>query len=363
CVCRWLHRHGASTDTLHWGVACKDASRTGTVAARPDQTGFAVTSAKQSTFTPRDAGLLLLLAFLWGNSFLFIKTAVAEIPPGWVVAGRLTIGGALLVGIVAVRQLKLPTQRRHLVALAAIGILGTAVPWTGQAWAQQSLDSGLVAVLNATTPVATLILAVAAGIERLHTARVVGLGVAVIGSFIIIGGEISAGGPVMALAIAAIAPFGYGLGSVLTRREISGKVGTLPAVATQLCMAAMVLTLASYVVEGSPPVLSELSPLVTAALFALGLFGTGIAFIIYFTLIERVGATNASMVTYLVPIVGLAAGAVVRGERFGANVFIGAAILILGVYLAQRGPADPLVSLPGEDSGAEIAPSHPSASA
>lgn len=281
---------------------------------------------------------MILLALLWGNSFLFIKFAVAEIPPGWIVAGRLTVGGALLLGIVALRHKPLPTSRRHLLALAGIGIIGTSIPWYGQAWAQQALDSGLVAVLNATTPVATLILAVAIGIERLYPARVAGLATAFLGSVVIIGGEISAGGPIVALLVAAIAPFGYGLGSVMTRKEISGRVATLPAVGAQLTMAAVAMTVASLVVEGPPPLVTELSILATTALMALGLLGTGVAFIIYFTLIGRVGATNASMVTYLVPIVGLAAGALVRGERFGANVFLGAAILIAGVYLAQRQP-------------------------
>ncbi len=303
-----------------------------------------------SSFSPRDAGLLVLLALLWGNSFLFIKTAVAEIPPGWVVAGRLTIGGALLVGLVVARRLRLPTDRRIVGALAVIGIAGTAAGWFGQAWAQQSLDSGLVAVLNATTPVATLVLAILTGIERLHTARVVGLTVAVVGSLVVIGGEVSAGGPVLALAVAAIAPFAYGLGSVVTRKEISGKVATLPAVAVQLGIGAIVMTALSLVVEGPPPLLVDLSPGPAVALFLLGLLGTGIAFIIYFTLIGRVGATNASMVTYLVPIVGLVSGALVRGERFGPSVFVGAAILIAGVYLAQRRPpTDHVVPVPTAD--------------
>lgn len=309
--------------------------------SRPAGRLSGVHQTQRSSFSPRDAGLLVLLALLWGNSFLFIKIAVAEVPPGWVVAGRLTIGGLLLIGIVAVRRQRIPRDGRTLLALAVIGIAGTAAGWFGQAWAQQSLDSGLVAVLNATTPVATLILAIIAGIERLHVARVIGLAVAIVGSVVVIGGEISAGGPVVPLIVAAVAPFAYALGSVVTRREISGKIATLPAVAAQLTAGAVVMTVLSLGVEGTPPHPADLSLGPAIALLALGLLGTGIAFIIYFTLIARVGATNASMVTYLVPIVGLVAGAVVRGERFGPNVFLGAAILIVGVYVAQRQPGHP----------------------
>jgi drug/metabolite transporter (DMT)-like permease len=289
-----------------------------------------------STFTPRDAGLLLILSLLWGNSFLFIKTAVAEIPPGWVVAGRLTIGAVLIGAIVAVRRLPLPRERRILLALAVVGVLGTAAGWYAQAWAQRSLDSGLVAVLNATTPVATLLLALLAGIERLHPARVIGLAVAITGSIVVIGGEVSAGGPLVALVVAAVAPLAYGLGGVVTRREVSGRVATF--VAVQLGVGALVMTGISPVVDGLPPAPTSLSLWPALALLALGLLCTGTAFIINFELIASVGATNASMVTYLVPIVGLASGALVRGERFGANVFVGAAVLILGVYIAQRRP-------------------------
>jgi drug/metabolite transporter (DMT)-like permease len=301
----------------------------------------AVHTSQQSSFDPRDVGLLVLLALLWGNSFLFIKIAVAEIPPGWVVAGRLSVGGALIGGIVLLRRLRLPRDRRPLVALAVIGVFGTAAGWFGQAWAQQSLDSGLVAVLNATTPVATLLLAIAAGIERLTLARVVGLGVAVVGSVVVIGGEVSAGGPITALVVAATAPFAYGIGGVVTRKEISGRVATLPAVAVQLVIGAAVMTALAPLVEGPPPAPGALSAGPAVALLALGLLGTGAAFVIFFTLVARVGATNASMVTYLVPIVGLSAGALVRGERFGPNVFAGALILIAGIYLAQRQPGRP----------------------
>lgn len=307
--------------------------------------------ARSSTFTPRDVGLLVLLALMWGNSFLFVKTAVASIPPGWIVAGRLTVGSALLVAICLARGKALPRTWQTWLLLGAISVVGTGLPWFAHAWAQQALDSGLTAVLNATTPAATLLLALAFGIERLHTMRMVGLGVAIAGSLIVIGGEVSGGGPVLSLIVAVLAPFGYGLGSVLTRRYVTGRITALPAAATQLAGAAVVLNLLALGVEGPPPGVGSLEPIPALALLGLGVFGTGLAYIIYFTLIERVGATNASMVTYLVPIVGLIAGSLVRGEQFGPNVFIGAAVLIVGVYLAQRRPA----GVPTEP----VAASHP----
>lgn len=294
----------------------------------------------RSSFSPGDAGLLLLLALMWGNSFLFIKFAVASVPPLWIVAGRLTLGGVLLLAIVAIRRQALPRAPRDLALLAVVGVAGAAIPWSGQAWAQQFLDSGIVAVLNATTPGATLTIAVLVGQERLHARRVFGLVVAVAGSLVIIGGEVGAGSSVTALAIAAVAPFGYGAGAVLTRARVSGRIAPLPAAAVQLSLAATVATTVALAVSARPPAPTDLAPVAAGSVLALGIVGTGLAFLIFFTLIQRVGATNASMVTYLVPVVGLVSGAVVRGERFGPNVLVGAAILVLGVWLAQRRPAE-----------------------
>lgn len=321
-------------------------------------------SSSRSSFSTADAGLLVLLALMWGNSFLFIKFAVASIPPEWIVAGRLTIGSALLIAIVAVRRQTLPRTARDLVVLAVIGVAGAAVPWAGQAWAQQFLDSGITAVLNATTPGATLAIAVVVGQERLSGTRVVGLLVALVGSVVIIGGEIGTGSSAAALIVAGVAPFAYGLGTVLARARVSGRIAALPAAATQLTLAAVVVTPIAWATSGPPPPPTGMPGAAAGALLALGVFGTGLAFLVYFTLIGRVGATNASMVTYLVPVVGLVAGAVVRGERFGPNVLVGATILVLGVWLAQRvpskraagGPPAAEASSPGPPDGRHTPP-------
>jgi drug/metabolite transporter (DMT)-like permease len=289
-----------------------------------------------SAFRPRDAVLLVLLALMWGNSFLFIKIAVSALPPTWIVSMRMTIGGLLLLAIGAWIRQPLPRDAARLATLAFIGVAGAALPWVGQAWAQQYLDSGLVAVLNASTPVATLGLAVLAGQEQLHRNRVIGLSVAILGTLVVIGGEVGSGRSFLALAVAVLATTGYAMASVITRARVSGRVANTPAAAVQLLAGAIVLAPLAYLGGGAPA--TSLEAPVIGAVAALGFFGTGLAFLVYFTLIERVGATNASMVTYLVPVVGLTSGALFRGERFGANVFIGALALVGGVWLAQREP-------------------------
>jgi len=301
-----------------------------------------------SAFRPRDAVLLGLLALMWGHSFLFIKVAVGTVAPPWIVTIRMTIGGLLLLGMTAAARDRWPRDARTLAILAFVGTVGAALPWVGQAWAQQYLDSGLMAVLNATTPIATLVFSVLAGQERLHKNRVIGLGIAVGGSLVVIGGEVGSGRSVLALLVAALATAGYALAGVVTRAHISGRVSNLPAAAAQLGFGTLALAPIAWATSGPPP--TALPSLTVAALVVLGLLGTGVAFLIYFTLLQNVGATNTSLVTYLIPVVGLSSGALFRGERFGPNVYAGALALVTGVWLAQRQPRTAVVAVVAEST-------------
>ncbi len=289
-----------------------------------------------SSFRPRDAVLLVILAVVWGNSFLFIKAAVAAGPPLWIVTIRMILGAALLFVIARTTGQRAAFDRRSFLTMGVIGIFGSALPWGGQAWAQQFLDSGLMSVLNAATPVATLLLALALRQERLYANRVIGLAIAVVGTLCVVGVEMRAGRSSLALFVGVISTFGYAIAAVLTRLYVSGRLSNVWAAATQLGWGAVLLGPVAWATQG--PVPTTLDPMVLGALGALGLLGTGLAFLIYFVLLQRVGATNTSMVTYLVPVVGLTSGSLLRGEHFGNNVYVGAVAMITGVWLAQRAP-------------------------
>jgi drug/metabolite transporter (DMT)-like permease len=291
------------------------------------------TIASRSTFAPADVALILGLALMWGVSFLFIKVAVTDVGPAWVVAGRTSIGAATLAVILVVRGRRYPTGLdtwRHLVVL---GLLSNMLPWLLLAWAEQTISSGLTAVLNALTPSMTLVVAVAIGLERLTAPRVLGLLLALGGTTVAVWQELDAEGglgPILAIALATIL---YGMGAVYAKRTVSGRFGPLQLAAGQVLVSAVVTTTGALVFTGLPQGLEADS---AGSLLGLGTLGTGLAFLVFYRLLDSVGATSATLVTYLIPVVGLIAGAVVLNETFGPNVVAGLVVIVAGIWLAQR---------------------------
>jgi drug/metabolite transporter (DMT)-like permease len=302
-------------------------------------------AASRSSFSPADAALLVLLASMWGMSFLFIKVAVGALSPLWVVAGRTTVGGLVLAVVLRARGARLPRDPRMWLHLLVLATLGNAIPWGFVAWAQQSIPSGIAAVLNTLVPASTLAVAVAVGLERLTLRRIAGLALAVAGTVVIVGGELQAPGRLGPLIILAAATVMYGGASVYAKRFVSARVRPLPAATGQVLLAA-VLTIPTAWLVGPTPRWAALGPSVVVSVLLLGAFGTGTAFLVFYMLIERVGATNATMVTYLIPVVGLLAGAVVLGERFGPHVLVGGLVVGAGIWLAQRTSAVAATAVP-----------------
>lgn len=289
----------------------------------------------RSAFSPRDVVLFLLLSASWGLSFLFIKIAVGEISPLWIVAIRTTIGGVVLAVILRLRGTRLPRDRRQLLHLLVLAIASNAVPWGAVAWAQQFLPSGLTAVVNSLVPAATLAVAAAAGVERLTVRKIAGLTLAMGGTLIVLAGELGTPDRAVALLVVIGATGLYGGGAVYAKRYVSGRLPPLAVATGQVGLAAVVTLPAAFLLSAEPA-WSQLTGGAVVAVTALGVFGTGLAFLLFYALIENVGPTNATMVTYVIPVIGLVAGWLVLDERFGLNVVAGAAVLIAGIWLAQR---------------------------
>jgi drug/metabolite transporter (DMT)-like permease len=289
----------------------------------------------RSTFAPRDVAVLVSLGAMWGLSFLFIKIAVEVVAPLWIVAARCVIGAAVLLVLLRVRGTALPRGLRTWRDLTILAALGNAIPWGLMAWSTQFLPSGLVAVVNALAPTSTLVVAILVGLERFSLRRVVGLAVALGGTALAVSSNLGAPGTVVAALAVVAATISYGSGTVYAKQQVSGRHPPL-AIATGQVLMAAVLSLPAAALTSPFPDVDAITPAMAGSLAALGVFGTGMAFLAFYTLIERVGATSAILVTYLIPVVALLAGAVILGEPLTLVVVAGTALTIAGIWLAQR---------------------------
>lgn len=288
------------------------------------------------SFGPAETGLLLSLGAMWGLSFLFIEIALRGLGPVWIVAGRTAVGALFLLGVLRFRGKRLPRSLRMWSHLLILGIFGNALPWVGASWAQQWLPSGLVALLMAAVPTSTLVVSVAAGLERFTLTRIAGLGLALSGVALTVAADSAEPGRLLAIGVVIGATIMYAVGAVYANQRVSGKESPLTIAAGQVLMAFVVTLPAAFFLDPFPD-LGRITLAVGGSVLALGAIGTGAAFLVFYTLIERVGATNTTLVTYLIPLVAVVAGAVVLGERLALPAIVGGGLIISGVWLAQKG--------------------------
>jgi drug/metabolite transporter (DMT)-like permease len=307
-----------------------------------------VSPATPRGFGPLETLLLVALSSMWGLSFLFVELALRDLGPVWIVAGRTGVGGSVLVVLLHLRGRRLPTDPRMWGHLLLLGVVNNAVPWTALAWAQQSLPSGLTALLMAVVPTSTLLVSAVVGLERITGRRLVGLLLALAGVGAIVAEDLEQPGRVLAVIVVVAATLLYASGAVYAKTYVSGNLPPLVLATGQVLSAAVVTIPAALVVEPDRPVFSELATTTVVAVALLGALGTGFAFLLFYMLIERVGATNATMTTYLIPLVAIAAGAVVLDERLGVAAAIGGGLIVTGIWLAQRGTRS-APSLPSEE--------------
>lgn len=288
-----------------------------------------------------------VLALIWGASFLFIKVALEGISPPQLVLGRLLFGAFVLGVVVVLRGLRLPTTWevwKHLVFLA---VVANVIPFFLFAWAESGrVTSGLAGVLNGTTPLLTLVIAVAAlPEEKVTTTRTVGLAVGFAGVLLIVGpwrsGALAGDGLGLLGCLAAAGC--YGVAFNYTKRTLTGRGHASVVLAFGQLGVATAIQLVVVAAVGRHPMTLEWDTI--GAVIALGAMGTGLAYLLYYSLIEEVGATTASMVTYLIPVVAVILGVVVLREPVTWNLFVGAGVVIAGVAMAdgrlrlgRRGP-------------------------
>ncbi|WAC29491.1 DMT family transporter [Ancylobacter sp. SL191] len=286
-----------------------------------------------------DWGALVLLSLIWGGSFFFGKIAIAEIPPLTMVFARVTIGAGALYFIARLAGVRLPLTRRLMAEFALLALIANIIPFGLIAWSQQHIPSGLSSILNAATPLFTVLVAQAFTRDEKFTAgKLVGVSLGFAGVAVMMGPALlgQLGGHNLAAQLAAIgATVSYGFASVYGRRFRA--LPPLGVAMTQLAFSSLML-LPVIAVLDAPWQLPVPSPKVLGALAGLGVLSTGIAYILYFRILARNGATNISLVTFLVPVSAILLGALVLGEALEPREFAGFAIIALGLAAIDGRP-------------------------
>ena len=279
--------------------------------------------------------MLVTLATVWGGSFLFNAILVAELPVITIVAIRVTVAALALWGFARVTGRKIPTTPQVWGALLILGVLNNAIPFSLIVQGQTQITSGLASILNATTPLFTILVA---GFfltdERFNRLRVLGVIVGFLGVILMVGPEALGGlGAYFWAQLCALgAALSYGFASVFGRRFRELKVDPVMVATGQVTMSSLVLWPIALWIDGPQDILG-LSFNAAASMFGLAVLCTSFAYIVYFLILERAGATNISLVTFLVPISAIILGVLVLGESIFIKEIIGMTLIGLGLAI------------------------------
>ncbi len=279
----------------------------------------------------------LALTLIWGASFMFIKIGVEALAPSQVAFGRMFFGALVLIAITAARRERLPREPRVWAQLAVAAALANAIPFTLFAAAERHVSSALASIGNATVPLFTLLFALLfLPSERPTWRRTAGLVIGFGGVLVVLGAwrGLASGPDAAGMLLILVAAACYGVSGVYMRRYLSvTRYSSLALSVGQLVAGTVELALALPFTHAP----AHLPLRVLSAVFALGALGTGIAYVLNYALIREAGATVASTVTYFIPIVSIAFGVVLLGERLAWNAPVGAAIIVGGALLSRSG--------------------------
>lgn len=276
----------------------------------------------------RDAVDLLLLGAIWGAAFLFIRVAVPDFGPVPLVEIRVIIAAAILWAAVAVRR-QLGAFRGRWRGLTIIGALNTAVPFALFAYATETVPAGFAAVLNATTPLFGALLGGAFFGERLGFTRALGLGIGFFGVVVLVRGDLGLVGGPPAIAAALVGALLYAVSAHLTRRLLPGVPSLVIAAGSLVASSVLLVIPTIWMWPAATP-----SPVAWMSMLALAVLATAIGYILYFRLLERVGATGAISVTYLIPLFGMVWGALFLHERITGPMLLGCGMILGGVAVS-----------------------------
>ena len=304
---------------------------------------------------PREWLLLLGLSLLWGGSFFFSAVALRALPPFTIVTLRVGLAAACLLVVLRLAGLAMPRDRAAWQAFLGMGLLNNAIPFSLIVWSQTHIASGLAAILNATTPLATVLVAhFCTRDERLTANRLAGVVVGLVGVTVMIGPALLAGlgSDVLAQLACLAAAVSYACAGVFGRRFRRMGIAPLQTAAGQV-LASTALLLPMALLVDRPWTLAMPGLPAWAAVLGLALLSTALAYVLYFRILATAGATNLLLVTFLIPVSAIVLGVLVLGERLAPTQLAGMALIAAGLAAIDgrlgrwlTGPSRPSASPP-----------------
>ncbi len=278
-----------------------------------------------STIHSRDWLLLVLLSVLWGGSFFFVGVALKELPPFTIVFLRAAIAALILVALARQSGTPLPRRPASWPPFAIMAALNYVIPFSCLAVGQTFIPTGLASVLNATTPMFTVLVMAAAREEKLQMQRIAGVVVGIVGVAILRGVDLRDTGKGIGVALCLCAALSYGLSALWARRALVG-FAPLTMAAGQMTAATVFSAIVAAFVD-QPWRLPIPSFAVMSAIACLGAVSTALGYILFFRIIVRSGSTNVMLVTLLIPVTAILLGVLVLGETIGMQEIVGALII------------------------------------
>ena len=283
--------------------------------------------------TGKEWAMLLILSVLWGGSFVFNGVAVRELPSFTLVWLRVASAAAILLIALPMLGQRMPTQGRVWLAFFGMGLINNALPFVLIVWGQHRIASGLASILNATTPLFTVLVAhLLLQDEKLTPLKGAGVLVGLVGVAVMIGPDAlhGLGGGTLAEIACLAAALSYAFAGIFGRRFRRMGVAPLATAAGQVSASAILLFPVMLLID-RPWALAAPHAATWVAVLGLGLLSTALAYVLYFRILATAGATNVLLVTLLVPVSAIMLGALVLGERLLPRHFLGMALIGLGL--------------------------------
>jgi drug/metabolite transporter (DMT)-like permease len=276
--------------------------------------------------------LLVVLAAIWGGSFMFIGVAVKELPSLLIVLARVSMAAAILLPIHFILIGKLPADRKSWIACAGMSIMNNVIPFTLITWGQHHIASGLASVINATTPMFAAIFMALAAYEAITLRKSIALLVGVAGVVILQGADFSnLGDQSLGILAVIVAAAFYGLSAPWSKKMLVGipplTIATCQLLISSVIMAAIVLPTQDI------GLYAKASIQTWAALVALAALATSLAYLLFFRIIARAGASFVSLVTMLVPVSAIGLGYLFLNETLSTHEIIGALVICLSLVI------------------------------